>query len=78
MTSDGKTSMKRPFFSASNVELLAKLLDGRAVNGNFWVLWGGMTNVGVTLRVTDTLRGSTRTYTNPVGSHCAALHASLQ
>jgi len=56
------------FFSASNMELLAKVLDGRAVNGNFWVLWGGMTNVGVTLRVTDTLRGSTRTYTNPVGS----------
>ena len=56
------------FFSASNVELLAKVLDGRAVNGNFWVLWGGMTNVGVTLRVTDTLRGSMRTYTNPAGS----------
>jgi hypothetical protein len=56
------------FFSASNVELLAKVLDGRAVNGSFWVLWGGMTNVGVTLRVTDTLRGSTRTYTNPAGS----------
>lgn len=56
------------FFSASNVELLAKVLDGRAVNGNFWVLWGGMTNVGVTLRVTDTLRGSTRTYTNPAGN----------
>jgi hypothetical protein len=55
------------FFSASNVELLAKVLDGRAVNGNFWVLWGGMTNVGVALRVTDTLRGSTRSYTNPVG-----------
>lgn len=56
------------FFSASNVELLAKVLDGRAVNGNFWVLWGGMTNVGVTLRVTDTLRGLTRTYLNPAGN----------
>lgn len=56
------------FFSASSVELLAKVLDGRAVNGNFWVLWGGMTDVEVTLRVTDTLRGSTRTYTNPAGN----------
>lgn len=56
------------FFSASNVELLAKVLDGRAVNGNFWVLWGGMTDVEVTLRVTDTLQGLTRTYDNPAGN----------
>ncbi|MGE5234138.1 MAG: hypothetical protein ACM3OB_08500, partial [Acidobacteriota bacterium] len=28
------------FFSPSNVELLAKVLDGRAVNDHFWVLWG--------------------------------------
>jgi hypothetical protein len=56
------------FFAASNVELLAKVLDGRAVNGDFWVLWGGMTNLDVTLRVTDKLGGSMRTYTNPAGS----------
>ena len=56
------------FFSASSVELLAKVLDGRAVNGDFWVLWGGMTNLDVTLRVTDKLGGSMRTYTNPAGS----------
>jgi hypothetical protein len=56
------------FFSASNVELVAKIIDGRAVNGSFWVLWGGMTNVAVTLQVTDTLAGATRTYNNPQGN----------
>ena len=56
------------FFSASNVELLAEVLDGRAINGNFWVFWGGMTDLDVTLRVTDSLLGATRTYTNPAGS----------
>jgi hypothetical protein len=55
------------FFAASSVELFAKIVDGRALNGAFWLLWGGMTNVGVTLRVTDTLQGLTRTYDNPLG-----------
>jgi len=56
------------FFSPSNVELLAKVLDGRAVNDHFWVLWGGMTNLALDLHVTDTLTGATQTYTNPAGS----------
>jgi hypothetical protein len=55
------------FFAASSVEVLAKIVDGRALNGAFWVLWGGMTNVGVNLSVTDTLQGLTRTYDNPLG-----------
>ncbi len=56
------------FFAPANVELLAKVLDGRAVNDRFWVLWGGMTNLAVDLHVTDTLSGATQTYTNPAGT----------
>ena len=55
------------FFAPTSVELLVKLLDGRPVNDHFWVFWGGATNVGVTLRVTDTLTGATQTYLNPRG-----------
>jgi hypothetical protein len=55
------------FFAASNVEAVIKVLDGCELNNRFWVFAGGLTNVRVDLKVTDTLRGTTRTYTNPQG-----------
>jgi hypothetical protein len=55
------------FFGPQNVELLVKVLDGRAVNGNFWVFYGSLSDVAYTLTVTDTLTGATKTYTNPAG-----------
>jgi YVTN family beta-propeller protein len=56
------------FFASSNLEMVVKVLDGCAVNGRYWVFAGGLTNVGVTLRVEDTKTGQTRTYTNPLGT----------
>jgi len=56
------------FFSADNIELVVKVLTGCGVNGKFWVFSGGLTNVGVTLLVEDTLTGATQTYTNAVGN----------
>lgn len=35
------------FFSAENLELVVKVLNGCAFNGNYWVFAGGLTNVGV-------------------------------
>ena len=55
------------FFSPSNLELVVKALDGRAVNGHFWLFYGALSNVGYTLTVTDTQTGKVRTYTNPRG-----------
>ncbi|MGH9443129.1 MAG: hypothetical protein ACRD16_12740 [Thermoanaerobaculia bacterium] len=52
------------FFSSSNVELVVKVLDGRPVNGHFWVFFGALTNVEYTLTVTDTSTGAVRTYTS--------------
>jgi photosystem II stability/assembly factor-like uncharacterized protein len=52
------------FFSAANLELLVKVLDGCALNGHYWVFAGGLTNVGVTLTVTDSQTGVTRNYVN--------------
>ena len=55
------------FFDQSNVELTIKVLNGCGLNQRFWVFASGMTNVEVTLRVTDTATGQTKTYTNPQG-----------
>jgi streptogramin lyase len=52
------------FFDASSVEVFVKVLDGCSSNGHAWVFAGGLTNVAVTLTVTDTQTEATRTYTN--------------
>ena len=56
------------FFSPSNVEMVVKVLNGCGLNQNFWVFAGGLTNVGVTLTVTDTRTGITRIYRNVRGT----------
>ena len=53
------------FFSNSNVELLVKVLDGRLVNGHFWVYYGGLSDVEYTLTVTDMATGVKEIYANP-------------
>jgi hypothetical protein len=55
------------FFAASNVELVLKVLDGRAVNGKFWVFYGALSDVAYTITVQDTVTGKVHTYTNPAG-----------
>jgi len=56
------------FFEPDNLELLVKVLDGRPVNGRFWVFYGALSNVAYTVRVTDTFTGTGRTYENPQGT----------
>ena len=56
------------FFSSNNVELVVKVVDGRAVNNNFWVFAGGLTNVDVIMTVTDTQAGLVKVYVNPQGA----------
>ena len=55
------------FFTQANVEVIVKVLNGCGVNNRYWVFAGGLTNVGVTLTVTDTVKGTTETYTNAQG-----------
>jgi hypothetical protein len=55
------------FFDPANVELVVKVLDGRGLNGQWWVFYGALSNVQYTLTVTDTATGRTKTYTNPSG-----------
>jgi ELWxxDGT repeat protein len=58
------------FFNPANVEMVVKVLDGRPVNGSFWVFFGALSNVEFTLKVTDTETGAQRTYFNPQGEIC--------
>jgi hypothetical protein len=55
------------FFSSNNIELVVKVLDGRAVNGRYWVFFGALSDVEYTIAVTDTISGAIKTYTNPQG-----------
>src|SRR5438477_10220655 len=56
------------FFSPTNIELVVKVVDGRAFNGNFWVFYGALSNVEYTITVKDTTTGAVKTYTNPYGT----------
>jgi photosystem II stability/assembly factor-like uncharacterized protein len=59
------------FFSAANVELIVKILDGTAINDRFWVFFGALSNVQYTLTVTDHTTGEVRTYVNPQGTQAS-------
>ena len=58
------------FFNDENVELAVKMLDGRAINGRFWLLYGGLSDVEYEIAVTDTWTGMDRIYRNEAGSIC--------
>lgn len=53
-------------FGTSNVEVLVKVLDSRALNAFYWVVVTPSTNVGYTVTVTDTQTGRVKTYSSPV------------
>ncbi|MEM7479997.1 MAG: hypothetical protein AAF481_02390 [Acidobacteriota bacterium] len=58
------------FFNAANVELVVKIIDGRAANGHFWVFYGALSDVEYTIAVTDTATGEKRFYSNEAGNLC--------
>jgi len=65
------------FFDAKNIEATVKVLDGRAVNGHFWVFLASMTDLPFTVTVTDRTNPvcatqgpcPSRTYTSPAGKN---------
>jgi hypothetical protein len=54
------------FFNPANLELLVKVIDACAAFDRYWVFAGGLTNVGVDLRVTDTTTGVEARYSIPI------------
>lgn len=64
------------FFAPGNLELVVKILDGRGVNGKFWVFYGSLSDVEYTITVTDTTNGATKTYRNPPGNMASVADTS--
>jgi Glycosyl hydrolases family 39 len=58
------------FFESGNLELVVKVLDGRALNNRFWVFYGALSDVEYTITVTDTATGKRRRYRNASGNFC--------
>ena len=56
------------FFNGDNVELVLKVLDGRSINGHYWVFYGALSSVQYTITVTDTETQTSKVYTNPQGT----------
>ena len=56
------------FFNSSNVEAVIKVLNGCGLGGYYWVFAGGLTNVEVTITVTDTLNNVQKVYQNPANT----------
>ena len=56
------------FGSAQAVEVVVRVQDTRPFAPRFDIYYGGMTDVGYTVTVTDTQTGTTRQYTNTAGT----------
>lgn len=56
------------FFGEDNLELVVKVLDGRPINGRFWVFYGALSSVEYTITVTDTVTQKQAVYENPLGN----------
>ncbi|MEM1250083.1 MAG: hypothetical protein AAGK22_27190 [Acidobacteriota bacterium] len=56
------------FFDPNNLEVVTKILDGRQINGRYWVFAGALTDVPYALTVADATTGESRRYLNPSGN----------
>jgi subtilase family serine protease len=64
------------FFTDNNIELVVKALDGRPVNGKYWLFYGALSDVEYSIDVTDTTTGLTRSYFNPQGRQASVADTS--
>lgn len=56
------------FFDPTNVEVIVKVLEGCTTNSHRWVFASGLTNVFVSLTVTDIVTNQVNPYTNAQGT----------
>jgi len=61
------------FFDPDNWEVLVKVLDGCALNDHVWVYGASTTDLGYSIRVTDTATGVEREYLNEPGVPASAI-----
>ena len=60
------------FFSANNVEITLKVVDGRTFNGFFWAFYAALSDVAYTITITDMDTGAVKIYSNAPGSLTSA------
>ncbi|MDQ6892028.1 MAG: hypothetical protein M3167_05040 [Acidobacteriota bacterium] len=54
--------------SSSNPEVFVKIIDGRSLNGNYWVFSNGLSDLEYTLTVREVATGRTKTYSKTFGN----------
>ena len=59
-----------------NPEVFVKVLDGTVINGQFWVFYGGLTDLEYTLTVKENQTGRVKTYQKAGGSACGGFDTS--
>ena len=61
------------FDPGNNWEVLIKVLDGCALNDHVWVYGASTTDLGYSIRVTDTVTGTVKEYSNEPGRPAPAI-----
>ena len=59
-----------------NPEVFVKVLDGRGVNGSYWIFYSGLTDLEYTVTVQELDTGRVRAYFTPGGSACGGFDTS--
>ncbi|HYK43366.1 MAG TPA: hypothetical protein VE007_13335 [Thermoanaerobaculia bacterium] len=54
--------------NSSNPEVFVKIIDGRSLNGNYWVFSNGLSDLEYTLTVREVATGRTKTYSKTFGN----------
>jgi PKD repeat protein len=60
----------------TNPEVFVKVLDGTAINGNYWTFYGGLTDLEYTISVKENATGRVKTYHKEAGSACGGFDTS--
>ena len=61
------------FFGSSNIEMILKVLNACGLNNRYWVFAAATTDVEYTITVTDTQRGTVKTYFHAQGTAAPAI-----
>jgi hypothetical protein len=61
------------FDYSPSVEVAVKILDGRTINGHFWIYWSALTEQAFTLQINDRLTTKGMSYEKPAGSVTAGI-----
>lgn len=72
----GYFSLPTLTLSPETPEVFVKIVDGRAINGKYWLFHAGLTDLEYTLTVTEEATGRVKTYSKAAGSACGGIDTS--